>query len=202
MVIGRKPRDIYARGGRPLEGAPLLAYKIVKAAGIAVEAGEFGAENFFFSRFGRNLLLGLGADPEVMVQKLSEDFGMSTRSLDEIARDMKREAMSSPRIQVRRPLKGGLNLTLTYELTHWRLSLTRPKVQPSRAEIATCRRTFRIPETVEIDKHTYRRTDETFYIVRFRWESLVQLSFIDDGSAVTAFADEQKPDTYYSEVSG
>lgn len=197
MVIGKKPLDIYARRNDDDPWAK-VAEDVVRAAIEAVKDGELEAEYFFFSRYGENLILGLGADPEAIRMALQQEHNMSSMTLDHVVRELRRDALASLRTPVRVPLNGGLSLTMIYELTHWRLSMTRPKVEPSKAEIATCRKYFQIPDEVKAEKASQNKNGVDYFIVRFRWDSAVQLSFVEERDGVMVAYTGKKKESYYT----
>jgi hypothetical protein len=169
-----------------------LAIDICLAAVEAVKEGEIGAEGFFYSRRGENLLLGLGIDPDFIAGHLREKHKMAETTLAHIATNLKKQAMAAPNQPVIAALNGGLQVRLIYQLTHWRLSVSRPNARPSEAELAACRRAFAIPDE---EREEYAETSingTTYHIRRWKWASSVQLNFVFQEDKVVAYYNEAR----------
>lgn len=105
--------------------------------------------------------------------------------LEKLAAEMKSTAAENYKQPIRVELSGGLALTLTYSLSEWRLSLSRPDGRITAREKEICRRHFgagaATSETVNKNINGV-----TWNIVRLTWPNTRQINFLEaaDGGMI------------------
>jgi len=127
--------------------------------------------------------------------------GGQMNTLEQIANNLKAQALAEPHKPQRFTLTGGLHLTCIFQLATWQLSLTRINVAPSQKEVEVIYRDFYIPKKEARREDLERNVNGTqCHVVRLRWPvSAIQASFDfgDEGQAIATIKNN-----YIQEVEG